>query len=204
MARPQGGGTPKGGNVVQNEGVKRAQASLMLAKRIQGASVGDIAREFNTSERSVLRRIDYAQRHNLLADATDRVLNELVGKAHSAYANALESGDAQLALNAARDVMFGTGILSRNNKAQVAPATETVEMTLAVWREKRKQGYVAADGSGGDEAGADGEHAVIDAETVGEELGEADDRPSLPGPQRPRSAFRSGKELFEAPEEDDE
>jgi hypothetical protein len=170
---------PKGGTKVQDEGIKRAQATLMLARRIQGASLDQIAAEFNVSENTIKRRIDYAQRHNLLADATDRVLTELVGPAHQVYAKALASEELQLALQAARDVMFGTGILSKNNRAQVAPA-ETVEMTLEMWREKRKQGYESAADPADDQADPHADLASGAPSLLGEILGDDDDADGLP------------------------
>jgi transposase-like protein len=174
----------------------------MLARRIQGASLDQIAQEFNASEQTVRRRIDYAQRHNLLADATDRVLNELVGPAHQVYAKALASEELQLALNAARDVLFGTGILSKNNKAQVAPAAETVEMTLEVWRAQRKQGYEAADASADQEnldGGAAGEPESLPGEILGEDDG-GDDLPISRPPEWP--PLPPAAELREDDEED--
>lgn len=175
---------PKGAANVFDEGVKRTQAGLMLAKRIQGASIDSLAKEFNVSDNTVRRRIDYAQRHNLLADATDRVLSEMVGPAHQAYLNALASDDERVALEAARDVMFGTGILSRQNKAQVAPV-QAVEMTLAMWREQRSKGYDEAVEAAVTPESLDGRTSPGDAALPGEILDPDPGSDDLP-PARPQ------------------
>jgi hypothetical protein len=164
---------------IKDKDLMKAQATLVVAKRIQGQSIQQIAQELNVHEDTVARRIDYAKRHNLLAQATDRVLGELVDLAHAAYRQALVEGD----VSAARDILFGTGILSKNNKAQVAPASETAELTLAVWREQRKKGYEAAT------TADDAEGIVLtttrrDAAQIGEVLG-ADDGSDVLSPARP-------------------
>jgi hypothetical protein len=156
--------------------VNRAQATIYMAKRIAGMNNREIAKELGVGLAVVERRLTLAAKEHLLEDATDRVVKELLPLAHLAYLKALQEGD----LEAARDVMFGSGILSKNNKPQIAPQGE---MTLALWREGRQKGYEAAETETIDGTPA-GAGALVrpppPRPEVGEELGE-DDPQERPG-----------------------
>lgn len=112
--------------------VKAAQAKLMLAKRITGASLDDIAQQFNLSKDTVNRRIKLAMRAGLLDEATDSVLGQLVPHALKVYADALLGGD----IDVARDILFGTGILKKNHAPDSVSVQMTAEMTLDQFRDQ--------------------------------------------------------------------
>lgn len=112
--------------------MRKAQATLIVARRIQGATIKSIADEFHMNEVTVKDRLAYAIKENLVQTAQDRVLNELVPLALDAFKKLLEDGD----YDAARDVLQGLNIVPK-------PGTQTItvsqEMTLDNWRSERAQ-----------------------------------------------------------------
>jgi hypothetical protein len=122
-------------NLVGEE--QKAQATQMIALRVQGWSIAEIAKHFRCSTDTVERRLHRAKRENLLQNAVNTIIEKALPMALNTYLVSMtQTDDPKLALEAARDVMFGTGTLSKNNKAQVAP-DEKKELTLRAWREKR-------------------------------------------------------------------
>lgn len=109
----------------------------MIEMRISGNSVEEIAKFFKVSTSTVHYRIQMAKREGMLTDATNKILS-ILGKAAEVYQKVLEDydKDPKLAKDAAKDLAFGTGILSTNNRAMVNPQGKA-EMTLRAWREKR-------------------------------------------------------------------
>jgi transposase-like protein len=113
-----------------------AQAALMVVDRIKGMSIPDIAKKYKVNPQTVRRRMRLARREKLLDRAADKVVR-LVDKALGAYEASLDQDeDKKVRLEAARDVAFGTGVLSKSNKAAVNPE-EKGKMTLRAWREKK-------------------------------------------------------------------
>lgn len=81
----------------------------MIAFRIRGKSYKDIAAEFNVSEDTVERTLNYAKRAGLVAQFEDQILEELVPAAIENFKTAMQNGDTQVAL----EVFKGTGLLLR-------------------------------------------------------------------------------------------
>lgn len=115
---------------IRDTDVAKLQAKVMLAKRISGASIDDLATQFNTSPDTVTRRIKLAIRQGLLDEATDNIFNDLVPMALEVFRAALKSGD----VNVAKDVLFGTGVLKKNPPADQAQMTVSAELTLDQYR----------------------------------------------------------------------
>jgi len=121
--------------LLDDKDLRRLQALAMLHMRIEGATIDEIGQRFRVSAPTVKNRLNMAKRDGLLKDYADRILEELVPAAFDAYANALKEKD----LDAARDVLFGTGLLSKSNRPQIAPPAENsaVELTLESYRVHR-------------------------------------------------------------------
>lgn len=81
----------------------------MMALRIRGKGYRDIAAEFNVSEDTVERTLNYAKRAGLVAQFEDQILQELVPAAIESFKTAMQNGDTQVAL----EVFKGTGFLLR-------------------------------------------------------------------------------------------
>lgn len=130
----QVGGQIEGRARIVDPEVSRIQALQMLQKRVDGQSYAKIGEEMNVSGDTVKRRLEWAKKQGLLAAAEERIVSELVPAAINAFKSALDNGMYE----AARDVLFGTGLLSKNPEK----AAEQVEMTLTQWREDRKNKIV--------------------------------------------------------------
>ena len=126
------------------EDLQEIQAALMLERRVQGMNLNAIAKEFGVSRQTVERRMALARRKGILSKAVDRVIDGLLTQSLDAYKELLTDPDVppKVKREAAADIAFGTGVLSKNNKAQLDPADTNKpgargEMTLRAWREKR-------------------------------------------------------------------
>jgi hypothetical protein len=125
---------------VEDPDLKRVQASLMLAKRIQGEDLETIAREFKVTEKTVRRRLDFAKREGLLEQYRDSVWDRLLPLAMKSAEQLLLDNDKEIT----KAVLFGTGVLE---KKPVASKT-SVEMTINEWREQRKQRFATGEKGG--------------------------------------------------------
>lgn len=109
----------------------------MLVDRVSGMSMEEIAAKYRCSRDTVERRMALAKREKLLDNAAEKVIDNLLGRSIEAYEYLLTQRDDKKVLReAAKDIAFGTGTLSTGNKAVVNPS-ETKDMTLRMWREKR-------------------------------------------------------------------
>lgn len=135
------------------------QAALMAAERIGGATQADIARRYGVSVDLVAKRLEMARKQNLLKGAADQVIETLLPRAQKVYDRVMDteadSFDPELALKAAKDVMFGTGVLSNANRAQIAPAQTDITAKIETLDDYRK--FRESQGKGG---------VVIEAEVM--------------------------------------
>lgn len=120
---------------LQDLDLQKLQAAQMVELRIKGLSMKEIAQQFSVSVDTVNNRINLAKREGMLEDATNKILNLLSTAADVYSRSMLQEEDKRIALEAARDIAFGTGVLSKSNKATVNP--QGGEMTLRAWRDKR-------------------------------------------------------------------
>jgi DNA-binding Lrp family transcriptional regulator len=114
---------------IKDPDLMRAQATLIIQRRIQGASLAQVGREFNLNQDAVAARIRFAKQAGIIEDIKERVHQELLGPAIDALKMALAEGNVE----AAKAVLFGTGVLQKNPKAP----TESVEMTLTEYRKQK-------------------------------------------------------------------
>jgi transposase len=126
-----------GDTSLNDKGLQKLQAAQIIELRVRGKSVPEIAEMFGISPETVRRRTQLAEREGMLTDATNQILG-LLSKASKVYEDVLaQREDPKLALEAARDIAFGTGVLSKNNKATVNPTEDKAELNLRSWRAKR-------------------------------------------------------------------
>jgi AcrR family transcriptional regulator len=145
----------------------------MLQDRVNGLSMEAIATKYNVSLESVKRRFALIKREELLEKAVERVVERLLDKSLEAYEQLLSQDDnLKVKHAAARDVAFGTGVLSTQNRSLVNPSNSDAgrkAMTLRAWREKRFAKQEAA-GEGGSQ-----ETRVLELTTsVSQEFGAED------------------------------
>lgn len=99
----------------------RDQQALEL--KILGKSFREIGRLFNVSGQTAKKWVKAAQEGEQLKRAQGIVGMRLVPKALAVYDQQLERGD----LEAARDILFGAGILSKSQKVTVTQELDPLE-----------------------------------------------------------------------------
>lgn len=141
-------------------GQKQAETDLealrILDDRLKNRwSIRQLAQRWNRSPKTVEKRLNQAIELSKLTDARNRVITDLLPMSHTIYAEGLKQDtDPDKQERLARDVMFGTGVLSKNAKPPEDVPVE--EMTLEIWRAQWQ-----SSGSGADEPATEGE--VTDA-----------------------------------------
>lgn len=114
----------------RNPGRRQRRALEVFKARVEGgseATIPALAQKFRVSEATISRDLKLVERLGLLDDAKHQIVSELVPAAVETYRQHLSRQDKDMA----RDVLHGTGLLSKN-----APpvATGEAEMTLERWR----------------------------------------------------------------------
>lgn len=126
--------------------IRELRALQMINLQLRGRTLKEIGEEFRLHPRNVNKEINWARREEVWETARETALG-LGIKALKVYDKALEvaleSGD----IEAARDIVFGLGILKKDGKSpttkdEVAPNGTTV--TLQQWREMRSVSISAA------------------------------------------------------------
>jgi transposase-like protein len=131
--------TANGISKLRDPDLQRAQALAMAQDRIAGLSIAEVARKYNVHPHTVENRFKLLRREELLEKAVERVVERLLESSMEAYEDLItQTDDKKVRLEAARDIAFGTGVLSKQNNALVNPNPQKgAEMTLRAWREKR-------------------------------------------------------------------
>lgn len=105
------------------------RAEMVLARKITGQKMEEIAAEFNISRATAYRALSQARREGMYEQAKDWVMTRLLPKALAVYDNALDNMDTEIA----RDVLQGLGIVGRHVHIvtkQVDPAEDFDEWRL--------------------------------------------------------------------------
>ena len=89
------------------------QAAAMMARRLLGTSIAEIAAEFGVSLGTVSSRLQLARESGVLPQAQTIILEKLLPLAVATYHHALtdEQGDPELRLKAAKDILLGTAAI---------------------------------------------------------------------------------------------
>lgn len=93
---------------IVNPDEKRIRALMMLEQRIKhGKTLKEVAEDFNVSLNTVKRTLSWARKADLVVEAEDRILQELVPAAHQALLNALQGDNGKVAATAAIEIFKG-------------------------------------------------------------------------------------------------
>ena len=96
--------------VIRDPDERRLRALMMLEYRIKNAaSLKQIAKEFNVAPKTVQKNLSWARKAGFVADAEDKILQELVPAAHTAILKALQDGNATVALEIFKGTLPGFG-----------------------------------------------------------------------------------------------
>lgn len=102
---------------------KEVRNEALLAHRAMGRSIREIAKLFEVSHGTAHRWVKEAQQTEQLKKAKGIVGERLIPKALAVYDQKLEEGD----LEAARDILFGVGVLSKQQKIEVTREMDPLE-----------------------------------------------------------------------------
>lgn len=97
-------------SLIRDPQERRIRALKMLEFRItNAASLKEIAEKFNVTPKTVSKNLTWARRAGHIADAEDKILQDLIPLAHDAIKTALSKGDAAVALEIFKGVLPGFG-----------------------------------------------------------------------------------------------
>lgn len=104
---------------------KDARALVFMLERIGGKSISQIAINYNCSRATVDNYLAYGRKQGLVVnEARQLIADKLLPMALAVYEAQLESGN----LEAAQDLLFGTGVLQKTSNVQhKAEASDTLE-----------------------------------------------------------------------------
>ena len=94
----------------QNRKIEHLRGSLIAIERAMGVSIKDLAAKYSCSPGAVKRYLDQAAQTGLVEHFRALLFERLMGKALAVYEARIELGD----LEAARDMVFGLGVLQKN------------------------------------------------------------------------------------------
>jgi hypothetical protein len=163
-------GRLKGGTALTNVAIKAIRAQDVIKLRAQGVPVPEIAAKYRTTDRSIYRLIKWAETEGLMGELKQRVVAELGSLTIDAYKGALtaplnslptELEAHKVRLTAAKDVGFGTGILTKKTETH-----ETKEEFSMNWFLEQRYGKQADD-----EEVVEGSDSVLDGDILGDEEG---------------------------------
>lgn len=93
---------------------KLVKAELLAVEKLtSGKTIKDIAKAYDMSPKAVSNALSLADRNGFYDRAQSLIMERLVSPSLAVYEDRILRGD----LEAARDILFGTGILSKTPKA---------------------------------------------------------------------------------------
>jgi hypothetical protein len=114
--------------VIRDPQLKRLRALMMLDYKLRhSATHAQVGKEFNVSEKTVMKTLTWARRAGLFVEAEDKIVQELVPLAHKAIAVGLEEGGPEamkIAVKIFEGVLPGFG-KKRGPKSKHDPSTNS-------------------------------------------------------------------------------
>lgn len=111
---------PSNGTSIRSTKLRRLRALKMIEMRVMNKTYANIAAEFGISYNTVRRTLSWADKAGLIADAEDKILQDLVPAAHKAIQNALS--DAEHKQEAGRlAIAIFQGVVPGFGKAKTSP-----------------------------------------------------------------------------------
>jgi hypothetical protein len=176
---------PSNGSVLHDKDLRRLRALRMIEMRVMNMTIEQIASTFNISPITVSRTLTWAKQAGLIADAEDRILQELIPKAIKAAQSALEDDEHKQDAGRLAVKLFELSIPSMGKKTQTKPSSTDQSEDLASYvtnlRDRAVEGDIlpslpsatSPDPSQGPDApaGGDGDvlgHSAPGPESVGE------------------------------------
>lgn len=153
------GGSAIGRTMIRDPALQRLRALKVVELRVTGHSYEEIAKYLRCSMGTVKNILKFAEKAELIVDAEDKILNELVPLAHTAIKDALTEGNAKIAV----EVMKGIGLFG-SKASKTTPANSSNDEDLASYISKlRSEDVIELEPAGTNLAIADGEVTAIEA-----------------------------------------
>jgi hypothetical protein len=103
--------------------IRRLRALRMIEMRIKGHSHKEIAKEFNVAEDTVARTLTWAKKAELIVQAEDRIVRELIPAATEALRAVLAGDDDEVKAKTALEIFKGTLPTFAKGKPNAGPVT---------------------------------------------------------------------------------
>jgi transposase len=142
-------GRPKGGSALANPALRAIRAQAIIEARAKNVPVKELAGLYNCSEQTIYRYINWAEKEGILGELQNRVRQQLGKLSLDVYESAMKANPAAISpteiearkmqLGAAKDVAFGSGILTKKTEQHVTKETESLAWYYEL-REKRISG----------------------------------------------------------------
>jgi hypothetical protein len=124
---------------------QEGRAGLMMARRLTGHYLTEIAKEFQASTEEVKESLQEARRKALHTKALDFITNQLMPKALAVYAAALDGGDVEVATK----VLEGLGVLGAKGQVNLLMGGgDGSAETFESWRLRVTRNVTGDPGSG--------------------------------------------------------
>lgn len=165
-------GRPVGGTALSNVGIKTLRAQEVIEMRARGIPMPVIAKQFNTSDKSLYRLIKWAETEGLMGELKSQALRRLGKLTIDAYEMALKAPLTttpqevevhKMKLTAAKDAGHGIGLLQKKTETHATQETHSMEWFISQRAEKNEQ-TADAESTPGHESVSPG--SFIDAEEI--------------------------------------
>ena len=97
-----------GDSSIRDPDLKRLRALRFIEERIKGKSNKEIAEAFGVSEDTVIRNLSWAKKSELVVQAEDRILRDLLPAAEKAIADVFNGTDDEVKAKTALEIFKGT------------------------------------------------------------------------------------------------
>lgn len=108
----------------------RDRGEAMLARRLEGNYLTDIAKWFNTTEAAAKEEIQMARRRAVAGKSLEYIGQVLIPKALAVYTAALDQGDTEIATK----VLEAVGVGGKQSILQLNPGTGAEGDSYEAWR----------------------------------------------------------------------
>jgi len=122
--------------------LRRLRALRMIDMRIRGKTMKQVAEEFGVSENTVERTLSWAKKAELVVQAEDKILRELVPAAQKALLAVLAGENDDVKAKAALEIFKGT-LPSFAKKPTVTGASSGTDSDLSTYINTLRDGLIA-------------------------------------------------------------
>jgi hypothetical protein len=129
----------KPSTVLHNKSLRRLRALKMIEMRVMNHTYADIAKAFGVHKNTVERTLSWAERAGVIADAEDRILQELVPAAHKAILKGMNHDEnpieaAKIGLEVFKGAVPGFGKAKTGPKGSEASPDDDLAAHIALLR----------------------------------------------------------------------